>query len=87
MLASEIPGVVQYYLERFNRTDIRSEIISQPSFSLSRGDRPTFVLLQPGRTYFENIDNVKFIERTFPLVQSSVYEGAAAARVYLISKQ
>src|SRR4030095_2400713 len=34
-IASEIPGVVQYYLERFNRTDIHSKIISQPSFSLS----------------------------------------------------
>src|ERR1041384_472891 len=87
MLASEIPGVVQYYLERFNRSDIRSEIISQPSFTLSRGERPTFVLLQPGRVYFENIDNFNFIERTFPLVQSSIYEGAAAAKVYEIGKK
>ena len=87
MIASEIPGVVQYYLERFDRPDIRSEIISQPSFTLNQGERPTFVLLQRGRVYFENVDNFNFIERTFPLVQASVYEGAAAARVYEIGNE
>jgi hypothetical protein len=86
MIASEIPGVVQYYLERFHRPDIRSEIISQPSFTLNQ-ERPTFVLLQPGRVYFENIDNFKLIEKSFPLIQSSIYEGAAAAKVYLIDNE
>jgi dolichyl-phosphate-mannose-protein mannosyltransferase len=85
MIASEIPGVVQYYLERFNRPDIHSEIISQPSFSLNQ-EEPTFVLLQRGRVYFENIDNFKLIEKTFPLIQASIYEGAAAAKVFLIDK-
>jgi hypothetical protein len=80
-MASEIPGVVQYYLERFNRPDIRSEIISQPSFTLN-GGRPDFVMLQRGRVYFENLENFKLIEINFPIVQASVYEGAAASRVY-----
>ena len=80
-MASEIPGVVEYYLERFNRPDIRSEIISQPRFTLT-GDRPDFVLLQRGRVYVENIENFKFIENNFPVVQASVYEGATASRVY-----
>jgi len=80
-MASEIPGVVEYYLERFNRPDIRSEIISHPSFTLSRS-RPDFVLLQRGRVYVENIENFNFIEKNFPIVQASVYEGAAASRVY-----
>jgi hypothetical protein len=82
MMASEIPGVVQYYLERFNRPDIRSEIISQPSFSLSPGSSPGFVLIQRGRVYFENMDNLNLIEKTFPLVQASVREGATTAAVY-----
>jgi len=86
-MASEIPGVVQYYLERYNRTDIRSEILSQPGFSLNEG-RPDFVLLQPGRVYFENFENLKFIESNSPVVQASVYEGAPAARVFRLgSKQ
>jgi len=80
-IASEIPGVAQYYLERFHRSDICSEIISQPSFSLS-GERPDFVLLQRGRVYLENLENFKLIESTFPIAQSSVYKGAAAAKVY-----
>ena len=80
-MASEIPGVVDYYLERFNRRDIRSEIISQPSFTLS-GGRPDFVLLQGGRVYIENLANFKLIEERFPVVQASVYDGAAASRVF-----
>jgi hypothetical protein len=80
-MASEIPGVVEYYLERFNRPDIRSEILSQPRFNLSAG-RPDFVLLQGGRVYVENVENFRFIEKNFPIVQESVYEGAAASRVY-----
>ncbi len=85
-MASEIPGVVQYYLERFNRPDIRSEIISQPSFTLN-GGRPDFVMLQRGRVYFENRENFKLIEMNFPIVQASVYEGAAASRVYATGNQ
>jgi len=82
MMASEIPGVAQYYLERFNRTDIRSRIISQPSFTLSAG-QPDYVLLQPGRVYFENLDNFRFIEKSFSVAQSSIYDGVAASRVYV----
>ncbi len=85
-MASEIPGVVEYYLHIYNRPDIQSEIMSQPSFTLS-GGRPDYVLLQPGRLYFENKENYDYIERNFPVVQSSTYEGAAAARVYFVGGQ
>jgi hypothetical protein len=85
-VASEIPGVVQYYLERYNRPDIRSEILSQPSFNLSEG-RPDFVLLQRGRTYFENRENFKLIESNFPVVQASTYEGAPAAQVFRLGRK
>ena len=85
-LATEIPGVVEYYLQRYRRPDIQVEIMSQPSFTLN--DRaPDYVLLQPGRVYFENRENYEFIERAFPVVQSSDYDGATAARVYRTSGQ
>ena len=85
-LATEIPGVVEYYLQRYQRPDIQVEIMSQPSFNLN--DRaPDYVLLQPGRIYFENRDDYEFIERTFPVVQSSDYDGATAARVYRVGGQ
>ncbi|MGA9768295.1 MAG: glycosyltransferase family 39 protein [Blastocatellia bacterium] len=82
-MASEIPGVVEYYLQLYNRPDIQSEIMSQPGFTLSEG-RPDFVLLQPGRLYFENEKNYRFIENHFPVVQSSTYNGATASQVYSV---
>jgi len=85
-LATEIPGVVEYYLQRYRRPDIQVEIMSQPGFTLSER-APDYVLLQPGRVYFENRENYEFIERTFPIVQSSDYGGATAARVYKTSRQ
>jgi hypothetical protein len=80
-IASEIPGVVEYYLERYQRPDIRSRIMSQPDFKLREGALD-YVLLQRGRLYFENEANFKFIESHFPLAQSSIYNGAAATQLY-----
>lgn len=84
-LASEIPGVVQYYLERYNRPDIRSEIISHPKFNLLE-DPPDYVLLQRGRVYFENLGEFKLIEKSFSPEQASSYLGADASRVYRIDR-
>jgi hypothetical protein len=86
VVATEIPGVLQYYLERYNRPDIRSEIISHPRFSLD-GSRPDFVLLQRGRTYFENQDAFSFIERNFATVQASEFEGVPATQLYKVTGQ
>jgi hypothetical protein len=84
LIASEIPGVVQYYLERFNRPDIRSRSLSRSGFEPSE-THPEFVVLQPGRVYFENLEISSRIEGSFPLVQSSVFEGTPATRVYAIN--
>ncbi len=83
-IASEIPGVVQYYLERYNRTDIRSETLSNPEFSLD-GSCPDYVLLQPGRLYFENQENFRYIERAYPAVQASRYKEAITSQVFRTS--
>jgi hypothetical protein len=80
-IASEIPGVVEYYLERYNRPDIRSKIMSQPDFNLKESALD-YVLLQRGRLYFENQANFKFVENHFPLAQTSSYNGVAATQVY-----
>ncbi|HEY7546477.1 MAG TPA: glycosyltransferase family 39 protein, partial [Blastocatellia bacterium] len=77
VVASEIPGVMRYYLERYNRTDIRSEIISRQRFD--KGGNPDLVLLQMGRVYFENRENLDLVRRDFLPVQSSSYEGADAS--------
>jgi Dolichyl-phosphate-mannose-protein mannosyltransferase len=85
-LAAEIPGVVEYYLQCYKRPDIQVEIMSQPRFNLN-DSAPDYVLLQPGRIYYENRADYQFIERTFPVVQSSDYHGASAARVYFVGGQ
>jgi dolichyl-phosphate-mannose-protein mannosyltransferase len=84
VIATEIPGVVQYYLERYDRPDIRSEIISHPEFTLAR-TRPDYVLLQRGRVYFENLEDFEFVESNFREVQASEYAGAPATRLYNIT--
>lgn len=84
-VASEIPGVVQYYLERYNRPDIRSEIISHPKFDLL-GNPPDYFLLQRGRLYFENLEEFKLIEKNFSPEQASSYLGADASRVYRLDR-
>jgi hypothetical protein len=128
LVASEIPAVFQYYLERYGRTDIHSEVMSQlglnlgalnpgalnpgqlnpgqlnpgrtlgvsvgsdsqgasagpdPSSDLA-GPLPDYVLVQPGRIYFENQQAIKVIESTFEVAQSSEYGGATTATVYRI---
>jgi hypothetical protein len=80
-VASEVPGVSQYYLERFGRSDIRVQVLSNPRFNLE-SDPPDFVLLQRGRYYFENQRYFGLIEDNYPLVWESRFRGAAASRVY-----
>jgi hypothetical protein len=108
LVSSEIPTVLQYYLDEYGRTDMRSEIMSHPGFNLEQGARLSveagisrasnqtdtrshfdgsarvYLLVQPGRIYFENQRIIKFIESTFPIAQSSEYGGATTAKVYRI---
>lgn len=81
VVVSDIPGVMQYYLERYNRPDIRLEILSHPNFSLKE-HKPDYALLQRGRVYFENKAIYNFIEQNFTLIQASTFEGARATQLY-----
>jgi len=106
LVASEIPAVLQYYLEKYGRTDIRSVVMSNPRFAVGRASRvpltasprlvphqpvshselelsgPDYMLVQPGRIYFENERDIATIESLFDMVQSSDYGGISATRVY-----
>jgi hypothetical protein len=81
LVASEVPAVAQYYLERYGRTDMRSETMSHPRYDLAASP-PDFALLQPGRVYFENQRDIGIIESSFNIAQSCEYGGAVATRVY-----
>ncbi|HEX5709561.1 MAG TPA: glycosyltransferase family 39 protein [Pyrinomonadaceae bacterium] len=81
-IAHETPGVVRYYLERFGRTDLRSRIISDPAFDATEERAPAFFILQRGRTYFENRDELESIRRAGVKRHQVLVRGVSAAEVY-----
>ena len=82
VLANETPGVVRYYLEKFGRTDLRPRTISDAQFDVTAEQAPTYVILQRGRTYFENRDEMERVRASFTLEQQVLVNGVAAAEVY-----
>ena len=82
VIATETPGVTRYYLERFNRTDLRPRTISDPQFDAAREPAPVYVILQRGRTYFENRDEMATVRATFKPEQQILINGVAAAEIY-----
>lgn len=81
VVASEIPGVLAYYLERFGRSDIKSEIISNPKFNFF-STRPDFVILQRGRMYFENRSVFAIVTANYRVLQESRFRGGIACQVF-----
>jgi hypothetical protein len=81
MIATETPGVVRYYTERFGRKDLQSRVLSDPNFTVS-DHGPAYFILQRGRTYFENQDKMKQVRERFPLAYASCIRGYTSAEVY-----
>ena len=81
-IATETPGVTRYYLQRFDRTDLRPHTISDSQFDVTREPSPVYVILQSGRTYFENREEMSAVRATFKPEQQIIIEGVAAAEVY-----
>jgi hypothetical protein len=80
-IVSEVPGVVRYYTDKFGRRDLRSQVLSDPKYTPS-SQEPTFVILQKGRTYFENQAEMKEVRERFTLVYAGCIRGHTAAEVY-----
>lgn len=70
-VAHETPGVVRHYLGEFGRSDLRSRVISDPGFDVTTEGAPLFVLIQRGRTYFENRDEMEAVRRSARLRASA----------------
>jgi hypothetical protein len=83
-IVTETPGVVRYYTEKFGRTDLQSRVLSDPQFTLSE-TATAYVILQRGRTYFENQNEMKEVRDRFTLVYSGCVEGHTAAEVFTVS--
>ena len=80
-IVSEVPGVVRYYTQKFGRGDLQSHVLSDPNYTPST-DAPTYVILQTGRTYLENQQEMKQVKERFTLVYAGCIKGHTAAEVY-----
>jgi hypothetical protein len=82
-LVTETPGVVRYYTEKLGRTDLQSRVLSDPKYALPEAGT-AYVILQRGRTYFENQNKMKEVRDRFTLVYAGCLEGHTAAEVYAV---
>jgi hypothetical protein len=81
-VAHETPGVVGHYLARSGRTDLRSRVISDPRFDVTAEPGPAYAVLQRGRTYFENREEMQRVRADFHPETRIVIDGVVAAEVY-----
>jgi hypothetical protein len=80
---NETPGVVRYYLEKYTRTGLQSRALSDRKFNLADAKGATFVIVQRGRTYFENQEKLAEVRAHFQKVYEVNVQGANAAEVYI----
>ncbi len=83
LIANDASSVINYYTRVYSRDDLKSVELSAPNFSFSE-NVPTYVILQDGRRYFENIDRFNFIETHYTLIKEFKIFGASAVRIYRI---
>jgi len=82
VIVHETPGVARYYLRKFNRTDLDSRVLSDPAFRLDDAPRPAYIILQRGRTYFENRDKMREARARGRKVYEGFVGGLSAVEVY-----
>jgi len=82
VIAHETPATARYYLERFGRQDLDSHAMSAAEFDPARLDHPAYIIVQRGRTYFENQTKVAFVRASFRKVHEVKIGEATAAEVF-----
>jgi hypothetical protein len=82
IVANETPAATRYYLERFSRFDLNSQVISTPEFQIGNISGPAYVIVQRGRTYFENRDELALVRSTFKKLYEVRVNGIVAAEVF-----
>jgi len=80
-VGSEAKPVVQYYLHKYGRDDLQYFDLSDSAKWLIAPES-AFLVLQDGRTYFENIGIVQTIESRQLPIRTVEIGGAEAARIY-----
>ncbi len=82
-IAHETTAATRYYLARFGRTDLKSKAISAPDFDVVNIPGPAYIIIQRGRTYFENRDKIALVRSSFKKVHEVSVNGMTAAEVFL----
>ncbi|MEP6718490.1 MAG: glycosyltransferase family 39 protein [bacterium] len=82
ILAHETPAATRYYLELFGRSDLNSQVISTPEFQVGNVTGPAYVIVQLGRTYFENRDELALVRSTFKKLYEVRVNGIVVAEVF-----
>ena len=83
LIAHETPAATRYYLARFGRTDLNSRAISAPEFDLANISGPAYIIIQRGRTYFENREKIAVVRATFKKAHEIQINGLTAAEVFV----
>jgi asparagine N-glycosylation enzyme membrane subunit Stt3 len=83
VIAHETPAVTRYYLRKFGREDLSSRAISAPDFDPASISSPAYIIIQRGRTYFENRDKLDYVRTHFRKVHEEKVDGHIAAEVFL----
>ncbi len=82
VIVGETPAVFRYYLEKLGRTDLESRVLSDTKFDLASARKPVYVIIQKGRTYFENREKMAEVRAKFRKVFDVKVMGESAAEVY-----
>jgi len=82
-VAHETPAVVRHYSAAFGRTDLNSVTISSKEFDARTAAGTVYVLVQRGRTYFENREELEHVRAHFRRVHEVQIDGAVAVEVYV----
>jgi hypothetical protein len=82
-VAHETPAVVRHYLSVFGRPDLNSQVISSREFDVRTAAGPVYVIVQSGRTYFENREELEVVRAKFHRVHEVKIGNATAAEVFI----
>jgi hypothetical protein len=77
-MAHETPAVASYYLTQFGRADLKSQPISSADFDVRSAAGPVYVIVQRGRTYFENREELDYVRKNFRRIHEVTINGAGA---------
>jgi hypothetical protein len=82
-VAHETPAVARHYLTSFGRADLKSRTISSNEFDARTAEKPVYVIVQRGRTYFENREELDHVRAHFRRVHEVKVEGVSAVEVFV----